>query len=294
MCSRAARSTERPRDGHATGGACTDRYGRVVDMTRCPAPAPGPPFAGAPSAPASPQSRTTAARVGVSRMPAPIPAPRHPRHAAMNDLARILHDCLSELGIDEAELLRAAGVRDPVLGRRLLDRLLAEPLHKGPFARRLIAALGWRGERFEAARELELSRRLPGERPPVPFRPRVRILVFPPPPRGISGGLAANLALAMRLPPEWAELPFEDAFRRVQALLELRRRSDGRVVGYVWWLRPEEVWELDPEGVPVRRHDGRGFNHWAPDLLPGGHTLSRLPERERCRVYEHYGVPDHG
>ncbi len=209
----------------------------------------------------------------------------------MNDLARVLHDCLCELGIDEVELLRRAGVRDLALGRRLLERLLAEPLHVGPFARRLIAALGWRGARFAAALDLELSRRFPEERPLPRFRPRVRILVFPPPPRTSGGAIVANRVLAMDLPPEWAELSFETALERVRALLDVRRRRrpGERVVGYVWWWRPQEVWELDAQGMPVRRHDARGFNHWAPDLLPGGRTLSALPARERRRLFELWG-----
>lgn len=208
----------------------------------------------------------------------------------MNDLARVLRDCLCELGIDEVELLRRAGVRDVALGRRLLERLLAEPLQVGPFARRLIAALGWRGARFAAALDLELSRRFP-EEPPRRFRPRVRILVFPPPPRTSGGAILANRVLAMDLPPDWADLSFAEALSRVRALLDVRRRRrpEERVVGYAWWWRPQEVWELDAEGMPVRRHDARGFNHWAPDLLPGGRTLSALPAKEHRRLFELWG-----
>ncbi|HFD15425.1 MAG TPA: hypothetical protein ENJ38_03860 [Rhodospirillales bacterium] len=72
---------------------------------------------------------------------------------------RIFEDCLAALGIDRAGLARRMGFGDLEAAVRTIDRFVAHPIGKGPLARRLIAALGREGERFEVALDLWLEGR---------------------------------------------------------------------------------------------------------------------------------------
>lgn len=209
----------------------------------------------------------------------------------MTDLARIFRDCLADLGIDEERLLARAGVRDTNAGKRMLRQLVEDPLQKGPFARKVIAALGPVGERFEAALDLALEKKQPERKTAPPdFRPRLRILTFPPLSRSMGGNMLANFGLSFNLPPEWAELPLREGMERVVAFFAAwrHRHPEGCVPGFVWRRRPNEYWEFDEAGTPVARYDA--FPITAPDVLPGGGTLGDLSRKEREEVFARYGV----
>jgi len=212
----------------------------------------------------------------------------------VTELARILRDCLRDLGIDEERLLVRAGVREMAIGRRMLRQLVEDPLQKGPFARRVIAALGPVGERFEMALDLALAAKEPqrkSRKPPLELRPRVRILTFPPPSRSMGGTMLANYRFAFDVPPDWSELPLREGIARVAGLFAAwrHRHPKARILGFVWRRRPGEVWEFDEHGEPVARHER--FPLGDADVLPGGRTLSELSETERAELFARYGCP---
>lgn len=102
--------------------------------------------------------------------------------------------------------------------------------------------------------------------------------------------MVASRVLAMHLPPARADLPFAEVLSRLQALLAALASAPRGGGGYARWWRAQEVWELDAEGVPVRRHDARTFDQQASEPLPGGRTPSVLPAKERRRLFERHGA----
>ncbi len=141
------------------------------------------------------------------------------------------------------------------------------------------------------ALDLALEAREPERKTAPPgFRPRLRILTFPPPSPGMGGNMLANFALSFDLPREWAELPLREGMERVVAFFAAwrHRHPEGCIPGFVWRRRPGEDREFDEAGTPVARYDA--FPITAPDVLPGGRILGKLSQKEREEVFARYGV----
>ncbi len=205
---------------------------------------------------------------------------------------RIFEDCLAALGIDRAGLARRMGFGDVETTVRIIDRFVAHPIGKGPLARRLIAALGREGERFEVALDLWLEGRESFPKKKRTFWPVVRIMTLPPPRRSVSIMMVMGHFLTRRVSPDWSELPLEEGCERVRAFYAVwcRRHPEARSPGFVWARNRDEFWEFDAEGKLLGRY-GRGYPIDAVDLLPGGRRARDLPpdpawyaDCPRCRL----------
>ena len=161
---------------------------------------------------------------------------------------------------------------------QIIDRFVAHPTGKGPLARRLIAALGREGVRFEVALDLWLEEREPSPRKRQTFQPVVRVITLPPPQWSISAMMVMGHFLTRRVPPDWSDLPLEQGWERVRAFYAVwcKRHTHVRSPGFVWARNPDEFWEFDAEGEVLGRY-GRDYPIGAVDLLPGGRRARDLP-----------------